>query len=174
MGTLSYRIEPAAGGRVDLFLDVPERVTLTGVYFQGNDRLSKRLTELLSLAAGQTVTTFQVRAMEQQIIDAYKQAGYPLASDRAVLGNHGTGARDITSDVAEGPRLYVAGVAFSGNTHIPAGSCAPPWRARCATGRRSSGPAGSTSRPSTRTSRSWRAPAARRLPGRRGRRLRLL
>jgi outer membrane protein insertion porin family len=120
-GTISYRIEPTPSGSVDVYLDVSERVKLTGVYFEGNQRLSsQRLQELLSLTPGQTVTSFQVHSLEQAIVDAYKQQGYPLASSRAVLGNHGTGDQDIIFYVAEGPRTYVRALTFSGNQHVPA------------------------------------------------------
>ncbi len=119
-GTIAYRIDTTARGGIDVYLDVSERIKLTGVYFDGNERLStRRLHELLSLTAGQTVTSFQVRSMEQSIVDAYKQQGYPLASARAVLGSHGTGNRDIIFYIAEGPRIYVAAITFSGNTNVP-------------------------------------------------------
>ncbi len=119
-GTIAYRIEPTPAGAIDVYLDVSERVKLTGVYFEGNVRIStRRLLELLMLTPGQTVTSFQVRSMEQTIVDAYKQQGYPLASARAVLGSHGTGDRDIVFYMAEGPRIYVAALTFSGNTQVP-------------------------------------------------------
>ena len=119
-GTIAYNIDTTPAGAVDLYLDVSERVKLTGVYFEGNARLStRRLSELLGLTAGQTVTSFQVRSMEQSIVDAYKQQGYPLASARAVLGSHGTGERDIVFYIAEGPRIYVVAITFSGNTGVP-------------------------------------------------------
>jgi len=119
-GTLAYRIEPAEDGTLVVTIDVSERVRITGVYFEGNDRLSsKRLHELIDLTLGQTVSSIQVRAMEQQIVDAYKQAGHPLASVRAVLGKRGAGERDLVFYIAEGPRIFVTAVSFSGNKSVP-------------------------------------------------------
>lgn len=118
-GTVSYSIEPTEAGAVAIVLEVNERVRIGQVSFRGNEELSdRRLRELIGVEAGETMSAFEVRALEDRIIGTYKDEGYPLASVRAVFGAPGRETRELVFFVAEGPRVYVEGFRFVGNRHL--------------------------------------------------------
>jgi len=120
LGTLSYRVEPAGEGAVELLIEVDERLTLTKISFQGNKRFSDgRLRELVGLEPGDSVGRYELRAAEQAVEQAYKGRGFPIVSAQGIAAL-GEGQREIIFRVDEGPRTYVKKIAFTGNDHVPA------------------------------------------------------
>ncbi len=122
LGTISYRIEPASGGAVELLLDVDERVRITSVSFEGNRRISaRRLRRVVGLQPGDTVGRYELRAAEQAIEDAYRQRGFPIVSVSTSL-EVVEQERRLLFRVEEGPRAHVRSIVFEGNEHISDGT----------------------------------------------------
>lgn len=119
LGILSYRMEPAPEGRIDLVFELDERVTVGGVSFRGNRKISdRRLAETAAIVPGEVVSALEVRVLEGRIVEAYQRMGYPLASSRAVLRAGEGDQGELVFYVAEGPRVYVQDVAFIGNRQL--------------------------------------------------------
>ncbi|KPK57509.1 MAG: hypothetical protein AMK73_10045, partial [Planctomycetes bacterium SM23_32] len=122
LGSLSYRVEPAPEGQVEVILSVSERVQVTEVVFRGNDRFSSsRLSELIGLEPGTSVSQADVRNYERRIAAAYHEEGFPVASVHGKLTAAEPGRRELTFYVTEGPRTYVQTIAFGGNEHVEDG-----------------------------------------------------
>ncbi|MFO7957368.1 MAG: POTRA domain-containing protein [Candidatus Brocadiia bacterium] len=121
LGTLSYRVEPAGEGAVELLIEVDERLTVTRISFRGNKRFSdKRLRELVGLEPGDSVGRYELGVAEQAIEQAYKSRGFPISSVQGIAAME-DGRREIIFHVDEGPRTYVKKIVFTGNDHIRAG-----------------------------------------------------
>jgi outer membrane protein insertion porin family len=131
LGTISYRIEPAGEGKVELVLSLSERVQLTAVRFRGNRHFTdERLSSIAGMAAGGTATRIQAQASERDIAAAYLEEGFPLVQVRGQLGPVGPSTRDLTFYVSEGPRVWVEAIVFEGNKQVPAGSLRPVMDSR--------------------------------------------
>jgi len=119
-GTMSFRVEPAAAGQVELILTVSERVKLTSVGFRGNELFSSgELAETVGMKAGDSVSEGEVRDAEQRIAAAYQKAGFPLAAVHGRLVTAGAALRDLAFDITEGPEAHVEEIVFEGNEHVP-------------------------------------------------------
>lgn len=119
-GTISYRIEPAPEGAVELILTLAERVQVTGVSFEGNQRISsRRLEERIGLSAGAKVSQADVANAERQIIAAYDAAGYPSAQAKGEIVTRAPGQRQLVFHVQEGPAAWVESIEFEGNRGVP-------------------------------------------------------
>jgi outer membrane protein insertion porin family len=121
-GPISFRIEPAPQGAVELVITLAEQVQVTGVSFVGNSRISsRRLDELLAIKPGAKVSRADVANAERQIVAAYHAAGYPSVQAKGEIVTRTAGERQLVFHVQEGPQAWVEQIQFEGNAHIPSG-----------------------------------------------------
>lgn len=119
-GTISYRIEPAPEGAVELILTLAERVQVIGVAFEGNARISsRRLEERVGINAGSKVTQADAATAERQIVAVYHAAGYPSVLVKGGIVERTPGQRQLVFHVQEGPEAWVEAIEFEGNQGVP-------------------------------------------------------
>ena len=116
LGSISYRVEPAEEGGVQLTLQLRERIILTDIQFKGNERLSApRLAALAGVEPGGAVTPSDVRAVEERIGLAYRKMGYAAASAKGTFTVLSEQERRLTFYISEGARAFVRRITFRGN-----------------------------------------------------------
>ncbi|MGD2174801.1 MAG: outer membrane protein assembly factor BamA [Candidatus Brocadiaceae bacterium] len=121
LGTMSFRVEPTEEGDVELILEVSERVKVTRVAFEGNERFSaKRLAELVGIEPGDSVSPLEIRAAAQQIEFAYQEEGFSVTSVEGLVTVPSAEERSLTFYVTEGPRTFVEEIVCHGNEHVDA------------------------------------------------------
>ncbi|MFO8008441.1 MAG: POTRA domain-containing protein [Candidatus Brocadiia bacterium] len=129
-GALSFRVEPAQEGNVELVLSLSERVAITGIVFQGHDRFSAtRLRELAGLSKGDVVSRSDILLAEQGIQRAYREEGYTAATAEGALDIE-DGERQLAFYISEGPRTYVEQIACEGNQEVDCGEIRDAMRSR--------------------------------------------
>ncbi len=102
---------------VNLLIRVVERQRIDSLHFDGNDAVDDdELEDRLVLTAGELLDPAAVEAARQEILAAYREEGFPLATvsvEREIV--EATGRVKLTFDVTEGERLRIRRIAFVGN-----------------------------------------------------------
>ncbi len=103
-----------------LTVEVRENPTLLRVRYDGADKLKEDdFEEVVELVPGQTVTRRAVAQARRDILDLYYDKGYLLAEVEPEL--RGDRRADLTFRIAEGKKVQVEKIEFSGNENVASG-----------------------------------------------------
>ena len=128
---VTIRAEDVTGG-IKIFIVVEELPKLTGLEFEGNDKIkSKQLREKLGLGVGGYISPFLVYKKKQEISDMYAEKGYFQADVTSTLTYNAdsTGAM-LTYKIKERSKVKVEKVVLTGNKRVESGDLVGKMRNR--------------------------------------------
>ena len=114
--------EPLPDG-VKVIVVVQTRVTLAGVYIQGNERVkTSRIRREINLKINSPLDEQILEQARQKIVELYQKRGFPDVDVQYKLTtNEEQGTATATYAISEGAKAFVRRIRFYGNTALKAG-----------------------------------------------------
>lgn len=114
---VEVKVEPAAGGQVDVVFELVSKYTLGRIEYQGNEAYSdSRLASKGELSTGGSLDEFNVSVAAGKIRDYYVEKGYPdVTVDYRIERDGTTGYATAIFEIEEGERVKITDISFTGN-----------------------------------------------------------
>jgi outer membrane protein insertion porin family len=116
-------LEETVSGGVKVIFQVQGKATIKEFVIEGNKHLKvERLQRELTQKAGDVFSEYKLHQDIQKIVEIYQKAGFADARvDRDVSVDKDTGKAVVRLKIAEGPRVFIQRIVFSGNNAFPPG-----------------------------------------------------
>jgi len=111
--------EPAEDGTLRLVVVVAERPRITGVAFEGNDKIGDSdIEEVIRIEKGTPFDSSRLEDVRVALLGLYETKGFPYATVETRLEESSGNAVRVFIDIVENTRVTVEKIAFRGNDSI--------------------------------------------------------
>jgi outer membrane protein insertion porin family len=111
--------EPTEDGGLRLIVVVSERPRITGVEFEGNDKIGDSdIEEVLRIEAGTPFDSSRLEDSRVALLELYETKGFPYATVETRTEESSGNAVRVYIDIVENTRVTVEKIAFTGNNSI--------------------------------------------------------
>lgn len=111
--------EPTEEGTLRLIVVVSERPRITGIEFEGNDKISDSdIEEALRIEEGTPFDSSRLEDTRVALLDLYEAKGFPYATVETRAEESSGNAVRVHIDIVENTRVTVQKIRFTGNNSI--------------------------------------------------------